>query len=57
MQRRLTLAMNVADDLEHRMGIEQRWTHDIPDYQRAEQQLKHRQFIHAVEDVEVLIIQ
>ena len=57
MQRWLTLAMNVADDLEHWMGIEQRWTHDIPDYQRAEQQLKHWQFIRAVEDIEVLIVQ
>jgi hypothetical protein len=57
IKRRLNLAMNVVDDIERRMGIEQRWTYDQPEYKKAEQYLKQRQFIRVVEDVEVLVVQ
>jgi hypothetical protein len=39
------------------MSIEDRWTEDHPEYTRADHNLKNRQFIHAVEDVEGLIVQ
>jgi len=49
--------MNVVDDLEVRLTIEHRWTPDMPEYQKAEQYLKHREFVRAVEDVEGLMVQ
>ena|ERR1700722_2496488 len=55
--RRLLLQMNVVDDIEGRLSIHERWTAADPEYQRAHQYLKNREFIRAVEALEGLVVQ
>jgi hypothetical protein len=54
---RLTHAINEVADLKVRLGIEQRWTPEMPEYKNAEQHHKHRRFIRAVMEVEGLTVQ
>ncbi|KAF8589382.1 hypothetical protein K439DRAFT_1612816 [Ramaria rubella] len=55
--RKLLLAMNVANDLERRLGLSKRWTPEDEAYQRAAVYLKHHHFIQVVEELEQLVVQ
>jgi hypothetical protein len=55
--RRLTLAMNVADDLERRMGLEKRWEKTDPLYQKALDRVQTREFTRVVDQLEGLVVQ
>lgn len=55
--RRLLVEMNAVDDIERRLGIEERWTSAHPDYQAADEYMQNRTFIRAVEKLEGLVAQ
>ncbi|KAG1749252.1 hypothetical protein EDB19DRAFT_2036549 [Suillus lakei] len=55
--RKLVLEMNVVDDIEHCMGITERWHPQDVKYQEGLAYLTNRQFIQAVEHLQGLIIQ
>lgn len=49
--------MNAVLDLERRIGVTQRWTPADPEYQEALKYLHNRRFIHAVQQLEGLVVQ
>ena len=49
--------MNRADDTEHQLGVESRWTSDDPRYVEALTYVNNRTFIRAVEHLEGLVVQ
>ncbi|KAG1767502.1 hypothetical protein EDD22DRAFT_978132 [Suillus occidentalis] len=53
----LTLEMNAALDLEHRLGLTERWTPHDPEYQEALEYLNNHRFIRAVQRLEGLVVQ
>ncbi|KAF8513285.1 hypothetical protein JB92DRAFT_228676 [Gautieria morchelliformis] len=53
---KLDLAMNVVQDLERRLGLDERWTCQHPEYQEAAAYINNQEFIHAVEQLEGLIV-
>lgn len=55
--RKLQLAINVADDLERRMDITERWTPQCDQYKSAAAYLQNRQFIRIVDKLEGLVVQ
>jgi len=55
--RKLQLAINVANDLERRMGITERWTPQCDQYRSAATYLQNRRFIHIVDKLEGLVVQ
>ncbi|KAI0043066.1 hypothetical protein FA95DRAFT_1631889 [Auriscalpium vulgare] len=55
--RKLLLAQNVADDLERRLAIEERWTPERPEYIAVRDYIGKRKFIRAVETLEGLVVQ
>jgi hypothetical protein len=55
--RKLVLEMNVVDDIEHRMGITERWQPQDTKYQEGLAYLTNRQFIHVIEQLQGLVVQ
>ena len=49
--------MNVADDLEHRLGLSAQWTPRDEEYQRVAKYIKQRRFIRVIEELERLVVQ
>jgi len=47
----------VADDLEHRLGIEERWKPEDVEYQRVMKYIKDRKFIRTIDELEGLVVQ
>jgi hypothetical protein len=56
-ERKLQNQTNVVEELEASLGIETRWTPQSTKYQEILEYTKRRQFIHAVEDLEGLVVQ
>ncbi|KAG2744462.1 hypothetical protein P692DRAFT_20850415 [Suillus brevipes Sb2] len=54
---KLTLEMNAALDLEHQLGLTERWTPHDPEYQEALEYLNNHRFIRAVQRLEGLVVQ
>ncbi|KAG2087255.1 uncharacterized protein F5147DRAFT_588159 [Suillus discolor] len=54
---KLVLEMNVVDDIEHRMGITERWQPQDMKYQEGLAYLTNRQFIRAIEQLQGLVVQ
>src|SRR6266481_8894290 len=54
--RKLELAMNVADDLERKLGLVNRWTPEDGEYCDALLYIKNRKFFRAVETLEGLVV-
>ncbi|KAG2125460.1 hypothetical protein DEU56DRAFT_873092 [Suillus clintonianus] len=54
---KLALEMNAALDLEHRLGLTERWTPRDPQYQEALEYLNNNRFIRAVQRLEGLVVQ
>lgn len=53
---KLELAMNVAEDLEHQLGITERWTSEHPEFQHVLTYLNHHHYIRAVNQLEGLVV-
>ena len=53
----LLVAIRAVDDLEAKLAIGQTWTEDNPEYQEMIQYLRHRDFHHALDRVQQLIVQ
>ncbi|KAF8510085.1 hypothetical protein JB92DRAFT_2728674, partial [Gautieria morchelliformis] len=54
--RKLELAMNVVEDIERRLGLNERWTHEHPAYQEAAAYINNQGFIRVVERLEGLVV-
>ncbi|KAG1788605.1 hypothetical protein EV424DRAFT_1356054 [Suillus variegatus] len=55
--RRYELQLNVVADFEHRHDIQQRWTPECPEYVMALKYFHEHRFVHAVEELEGLVVQ
>ncbi|KAI0060325.1 hypothetical protein BV25DRAFT_1783310, partial [Artomyces pyxidatus] len=56
-QRKLGFALQVSDDLERRLGINERWTPETPEYARVHKYVQRRTFYQAVDELEGLVVQ
>ncbi|KAF8497296.1 hypothetical protein JB92DRAFT_3224434 [Gautieria morchelliformis] len=54
--RKLELAMNVVEDIERRLGLNKRWTHEHPAYQEAAAYINNQHFTRVVEQLEGLVV-
>ncbi|KAG1729622.1 uncharacterized protein EDB91DRAFT_1059885, partial [Suillus paluster] len=54
---KLALEMNAVLDLEHRLGLTERWTPRDPEYQEPLEYLNNNRFVHAVQRLEGLVVQ
>jgi hypothetical protein len=53
---KLELALNTVQDLETRLGIEQRWSPENPEYVSATEYVNNRKFIRVVETLEGQVV-
>ncbi|KAG2341488.1 hypothetical protein BDR05DRAFT_976866 [Suillus weaverae] len=56
-ERRLQVQINVVEDLEIHLGVSKRWTPDHEEYVKALEYSRCRHFVHAVEELESLVVQ
>ncbi|KAG2029849.1 hypothetical protein BDR03DRAFT_1041183, partial [Suillus americanus] len=57
VEHRLQIQINIVEDLETRLDIAERWTPGNSDYRETLEYSQRRKFIHAVEDLEGLVVQ
>jgi len=54
---KMMVAIDAVHDLEVKLNIKQTWTEDDPEYQDAAWYLQHRDFHHALDCVQQLVVQ